>query len=152
VDGASSNLLVIDTIIEPGLERDLNACEGHRPFAGSKGQEETTMNVKRTVALAVALATILVSTLTFAPAASARVNIGIRVDAPPPPLRHEVVITRPGRYHVWVPGHWDWSPRRHAYVWIPGVWVRPRHHHAVWVPPHWEHRGNATFFIRGHWR
>jgi hypothetical protein len=78
--------------------------------------------------------------------------VGIRVNVPPPPLRHEVVIVRPSSRHVWVAGHWDWSPRRHEYVWIPGMWVRPHRAHAAWVGPRWERRGHESFFIRGHWR
>jgi len=110
------------------------------------------MRLKRTIALTVALATILVSTLAFAPAASARVDVGIRVNVPPPPLRHEVVVVRPGPYHVWRAGYWDWAPVRHEYVWVPGIWVRPPHRHAVWVGPRWVHRHHETFYIRGHWR
>jgi hypothetical protein len=78
--------------------------------------------------------------------------VGIRVDAPPPPLRQEVVIVRPSRRHVWVAGHWDWAPGARNYVWVPGVWVRPTHRHAVWVGPRWERRGHDSFFVRGHWR
>jgi len=112
------------------------------------------MNVKRTLGVAVAFATILGSSLTLAPAASAspRINVGIRVNAPPPPLRHETVLVRPGRSHVWVPGHWDWAPNGREYVWVPGAWVRPSHRHARWVGPRWERRGHDTFYIRGHWR
>ena len=57
------------------------------------------MNRKRTLVLAVTLA-MLVSALSFAPAASARVYVtgpGIVVHGGPPPLRHEVLIPRPGR-------------------------------------------------------
>lgn len=112
------------------------------------------MTVKRAIALILTLATILPASLAFAPAASAspRINVGIRVNVPPPPLRHEVVIVRPSSRHVWVAGHWDWSPRRHEYVWIPGMWVRPHRAHAAWVGPRWERRGHESFFIRGHWR
>ena len=55
------------------------------------------MNAKRITVFAVAL-TMLVSALAFTPAASARVWVrgGVQVYAPPPPLRHEVVIARPG--------------------------------------------------------
>jgi hypothetical protein len=112
------------------------------------------METKRTLALAVVLATSLLAAPSFTPsaAASPRINVGIRVNAPPPPLRREVVVTRPGRSHVWVPGHWDWAPGRNEYVWVPGAWERPHHRHAVWVGPRWERRGHDTFYIRGHWR
>lgn len=112
------------------------------------------MNTKRTLTLAAVLATSLLAAPSLAPTASAspRVDVGIRVDAPPPPLRQEVVIVRPSRRHVWVAGHWDWAPGARNYVWVPGVWVRPTHRHAVWVGPRWERRGHDSFFVRGHWR
>lgn len=108
------------------------------------------MNLKRAVASTVAIATFLVSTLAFAPPAQAYVSI--RVDVPPPPLRHEVVIVRPGPRHICVPGYWDWAPVRHEYVWVPGVWRIPPHRHAIWVGPRWVHRYHHTYYIRGHWR
>jgi hypothetical protein len=112
------------------------------------------MNAKRILALTLTLAAVLLSSLATPPAASAspRISLGIRVGAPPPPLRHEMVVVRPGPHHVWVPGYWDWAPARHDYVWVGGRWVRPRHRHAVWVGPRWERRGHETFYIRGHWR
>jgi len=112
------------------------------------------MNTKRTFVLAAVLATGLLAAPNFAPsaAASPRVDVGIRVNTPPPPLRREVVVVRPGPRHVWVAGHWDWAPRRRAYVWVPGVWVLPSHRHAAWVGPRWERRGHRSYFIRGHWR
>jgi hypothetical protein len=112
------------------------------------------MNVKRILALNLVLATVLVSIVVSPPpaAASPRIDVGISVNAPPPPLRREVIVVRPSARHIWVPGYWDWAPARHQYIWIGGRWVRPHHRHAVWVTPRWERRGNGTFFIRGHWR
>jgi len=110
------------------------------------------MNTKRILVLSLTLAAVLLTSLAAPPAATAAVNIGIRVGAPPPPLRHEVVVVRPGRNYVWVPGYWDWVPARHDYVWIGGRWVRPHRRHAVWVGPRYERRGHDTFYIRGHWR
>lgn len=112
------------------------------------------MNAKRSAVLLAALAAILLSTLGPVPAASAspRVSIGIRVDAPPPPIRREVIVVRPGPAFFWVPGHWDWAPQRHRYVWVPGIWVRPPFRRAVWVGPHWRHWGRRVYFVRGHWR
>jgi len=111
------------------------------------------MNAKRTVLLAVAL-TMLVSTFAFTPAASARVWVsgGVQVYGPPPPLRHEIVIARPGPAYVWVPGYWDWRPVRHHYVWVSGVWLRPPHRHAVWVGPRVVYNHHHRYYYRGHWR
>jgi YXWGXW repeat-containing protein len=112
------------------------------------------MNAKRTLALAVASATVWLAVFATTPAASAspRIDVGIRVAVPPPPLRPEVVVVRPGPYYVWVPGYWNWAPYRHRYIWVGGAWVRPPHRHAVWVRPRWVRRGHASFYIRGHWR
>jgi hypothetical protein len=81
-----------------------------------------------------------------------RFDSGIRVDVAPPPLRHEVVVVRPGPRHVWVPGYWNWAPDQRQYVWAEGRWVLPPYRHAVWVGPRWVHRGHHTFLVRGHWR
>ena len=112
------------------------------------------MSARRSAILAAALAAILVTAFGHVPAASAspRVSFGIRVDVPPPPLRHEVVVVRPGPNFIWVPGHWDWAPYRARYVWVPGTWLRPPYPHAVWVGPVWRHRGRHAYYLRGHWR
>ncbi len=80
------------------------------------------------------------------PASAARVVI--RVD--PPALRHEVIITRPGPNHVWVPGYWRWSGRE--YVWVGGVWQLPPRVHARWVPGHYRRVPGGHVWIEGHWR
>lgn len=111
------------------------------------------MSARRSTVLLAAVAAILFTTFAHAPAASAspRVSIGIRVDAPPPPLRHEVIVARPGPNVVWVPGHWDWAPARGRYVWVRGAWLRPPFPRAVWVGPVWHHRGHHRYYVRGHW-
>jgi hypothetical protein len=112
------------------------------------------MDAKRSAVFLAALTAVLLSTLGHVPAAAAspRVDIGIRVDAPPPPLRHEVIVVRPGPRFIWVPGYWDWAPRRHHYVWVAGAWRRPPFRGAVWVGPHWRRYGHGAYFVRGHWR
>ena len=109
------------------------------------------MNLKRIVGLTVAVATLLVaSAAVFTPPASAAVYI--RVNAAPPPLRHEEVIVRPSGRHVWVPGYWDWAPARHDYVWVGGRWALPPRAHAVWVGPRWVYRHHQRYLVRGYWR
>jgi hypothetical protein len=120
---------------------------------GFKGQEDKTeMNAKRTLILTVALA-MLVSALSFAPAASARVVVSsVEVFGAPPPLRHEVIIGRPGPRYIWVPGYWNWEPGRRNYVWVGGNWLLPPRVGAIWVGPRVVYRGHRRFFYRGYWR
>ena len=40
----------------------------------------------------------------------------VRVVPVVPVARVEVVVTRPGPVHVWVPGYWNWQPDRGEYV------------------------------------
>jgi hypothetical protein len=109
----------------------------------------TIMRSKRTIALAVAL-TVLVSALAFAPAASAFVRVGVRVYTPLPPLRHEVVVVRPGPNYVWVPGYWNWAGRQ--YVWVAGSWVLPPRPGAIWVGPRVVYRYHHPYYYGGYWR
>lgn len=111
------------------------------------------MNAKHPIAFTVAL-TILLSALALPSAVDARVRVGvgIRVGAPPPALRHEVVVVRPGPEFVWIRGHWDWVPAARNYVWVPGAWVLPPRARAAWVEPRYERRGRGHFFIAGHWK
>ena len=84
-----------------------------------------------------------------APVASAEI---VYVHRGPPPLRHEVIIARPGpadRY-FWRPGFWRWE--RNDYLWTPGVWIERPRARAAWVPGHWVHRHRGWVFIDGHWR
>jgi hypothetical protein len=108
-------------------------------------------NAKKIFALPILSMLLLGFAGTTSPAfARPRVSVGIRVNAPPPPLRHEVVVVRPGPGHVWVGGFWEW--RNHDYVWVPGRWARPPHRGAVWVAPRFEHRGRHHVWVRGFWR
>jgi hypothetical protein len=109
------------------------------------------MNAKRILTLPILFALLLGFAGTTSPAfARPRISVGIRVNAPPPPLRHEVVVVRPGPDHVWVGGVWEW--RNNDYVWVPGRWARPPHRGAVWVAPRFEHRGRRHVWVRGFWR
>jgi WXXGXW repeat (2 copies) len=110
------------------------------------------MKLKIPTFLAAAATVALLAAFPAAPPASAGVSFGIRVGVPAPPLRHEVVVARPGPGYVYVPGYWDWAPARHEYVWVGGAWARPPHRHAVWVAPRWRGHGRNTFYVRGHWR
>lgn len=109
------------------------------------------MSFKRFAAFSVLLAT-LVSVLAFPPAASARVQVGIRVYAPLPPMRHERVLVRPGARYVWVPGYWSWQPYRRHYVWVGGRWLVPPRPHVVWVAPRVVYRHHHPYYYGGYWR
>jgi hypothetical protein len=109
----------------------------------------TIMRSKRTIALAVAL-TVLVSALSFAPAASAYSRVGVRVYAPYPAIRHERVLVRPGPRYTWVPGYWRWEGRR--YAWVGGTWVVPPHPGAIWVGPRVVYRHRTPYYYGGYWR
>ncbi|HWA01876.1 MAG TPA: hypothetical protein VG841_16330 [Caulobacterales bacterium] len=76
----------------------------------------------------------------------------IVVHRAPPPLRHEIVVARPGPAHLWYwqPGFWRW--RHDDFDWVPGHWVRRPNPRAVWVAPHWTHRRGEWVFVEGHWR
>jgi len=113
---------------------------------------KTTKTLKKTLTFSLLLATLVCLVGMTAPPANAgvRVGVGIRVGAPPPPLRHEVVVVRPGPDYVWIPGFWEW--RHNDYAWVGGRWSRPPHRGAVWVAPRHELRGRHHFWVRGYWR
>ncbi len=86
--------------------------------------------------------------LSLVVASAANAYVVIRV-APPEP-RHEVIITRPGPNHVWVPGYWRWSGRE--YAWVGGTWQLPPRPHAAWVPGHYRRVRGGHVWIEGRWR
>src|SRR5512140_1374374 len=62
-------------------------------------------------------------------------HIRIAHSAPPAP-RHEVVVVRPSKRHVWVKGYWHYAGD--DWTWRPGAWVEPPRHHAHWVSAHYK--------------
>ena len=68
----------------------------------------------------------------------------------PPPVRVEVVPTRPGPAYLWVPGYWRRGPA--DYVWVSGRYVVPPAHRRAWVPGKWHHARRGWYFVDGHWR
>lgn len=82
-----------------------------------------------------------------APLAKAQVGIhfGMRFGLPPP-LRHEIVCSRPYRDGVWAPGFWSWDYRAHEYIWVPGRW----NHRLVYrePAPRFERRFNGGYYGR----
>jgi hypothetical protein len=80
-----------------------------------------------------------------------------------PPPRPELPPGPPATTrHVWVGGHWQWSPTLRTHVWQPGRWVvqtvappppvyqAPRVRNE-YVRPHWRWTGRTYRWIGGHW-
>ena len=104
--------------------------------------------LQKTLTLSLIL-TALICLVGMPSTASAGVRVGIRVGVPPPALRQEIVIVRPGPDYVWIPGFWEW--RHRDYAWVGGRWARPPHRGAVWVAPRHELRGRNHYWVRGYW-
>jgi hypothetical protein len=87
--------------------------------------------------------------LALAPAAQARVDIGIGISVglPPPalPVYAQPVIPGPG--YIWTPGYWAWDPEYGDYYWVPGTWVMPPQMGLLWTPGWW---GWSDGFYRWH--
>ncbi|MFI5168005.1 MAG: hypothetical protein ACHQQS_15460 [Thermoanaerobaculales bacterium] len=71
------------------------------------------------------------------------------VNAPPPPLRVDVMTPPPSADHFWIAGHWRWENRR--YEWEAGRWEL-HHPGSVWVPAHWVRVNGVWRFAGGHWQ
>ena len=72
------------------------------------------------------------------------------VSSEPPPPRHEVVVgVAPSPAHVWVGGFWAFRDGR--WVWIPGHWERSPRIGAHWTAGHWAHRTHGWVWVDGYW-
>jgi len=69
-------------------------------------------------------------------------------EEPPPPIRQEYVVYRPG--FVWIHGNWrrDYGDR---WRWQSGYYVRERPGY-VYAPGRWERRGRSYYWVDGGWR
>jgi hypothetical protein len=92
------------------------------------------------------LQTLAISTLFLAPAsmASAQINFGIHIGAPPAPRAYRVP-PQPGPDYVWVEGYH--YPQGSAYKWHDGYWTRPPYEGAYWVAPY----HNEGQYYAGRW-
>lgn len=68
----------------------------------------------------------------------------------PPPPPYEMMVSRPGPRHVWVPGHYRWTGNR--YKWVRGRWIRAPRPNAVWMPGFWAPQRGGYVFMGGYWR
>jgi hypothetical protein len=84
--------------------------------------------------------------------AKAQMHIGLGIRVGPPSHAHEVVIARPFRDAVWIPGFYRWHPHRHDYAWVPGHWTRAPRLGAAWLPERWERRNGEWVFYEGRWK
>jgi hypothetical protein len=82
--------------------------------------------------------------LASASAASAQVNLGIRIGEPPAPRAYRVPAA-PGPDYIWVEGYQ--YPQGSHYAWHNGYWTRPPYEGAYWVAPY--HTGGHYF--SGRW-
>ena len=99
-----------------------------------------------------AAATLAIGTSFIAPAAFARVDVGISVGSmpPPPQVAPGPVGVAPGPGYVWTNGYWNWNGG--SWVWVGGNWVLPPHGHHVWVEPYYHPYHGGYHYHRGHWR
>jgi hypothetical protein len=78
----------------------------------------------------IAISALLLGT---ASAASAQINFGIRIGAPPAPHAYRVP-PQPGPEYMWVEGYQ--YPQGSSYRWHDGYWTRPPYEGAYWVAPY----------------
>lgn len=57
---------------------------------------------------------------------------------------------RPSRRHIWIGGHWRWSPRLQRDVWVQGRWTLKARHHR-WVDGHYERFQGSRIWVDGCW-
>jgi hypothetical protein len=108
------------------------------------------MKITRLPVVALALVG-AVTTFAGMEAASAQVNLGIRIGGgPPPPPPHYYHRgpgwARPYRGAVWIDGENAWRDGR--WVWVGGYWAYPPYPGAAWIPGHYRN----GYWRAGHWR
>jgi hypothetical protein len=103
------------------------------------------MKITRLRMAALALVAVLASFLGSTTPASASVNVGISVGAPPPPFVPERRWAPPYRGAVWIPGHHEWI--NGSWVWVGGYYTYPPRRGGYWVPGRYRHH----YYYPGHW-
>ncbi|KWR92088.1 YXWGXW repeat-containing protein [Cupriavidus sp. IDO] len=99
--------------------------------------------------MALLLAAMLGTGLTYATAAMAQVSVDIAIGVPPPAPVYEVVpAPRPG--YVWAPGYWDWDDHYHKHAWKKGRWERERPGY-VYESPRWVQASGGWVLVPGRW-
>jgi hypothetical protein len=95
------------------------------------------------------LGSLLASALAIPTLAHAQVSFGVRIGAPPPPLRYEAPPPMPGQGYVWVDGYW--VPEGGRWVWRRGAWQHPPYAGAYWAHPHYDHYPDGWHVHEGYW-
>lgn len=73
--------------------------------------------------------------------------LSMEVRLPPPRERRET-LPPPRHGHVWIPGYWDWTGAR--YAWVSGRW-EPERRGCHWVPHRWISRDGLWVLQAGGW-
>jgi hypothetical protein len=105
------------------------------------------MNLYRS-GFVVLLATVLLM-LSFSPASSAQVAVGISVRIGPPALPVYVQPLCPGPGYFWTPGYWAWDDDD-GYYWVPGTWVIAPVG-MLWTPGYWGWNDGFYAWNGGYW-
>ena len=88
--------------------------------------------------------------LSLAPPALAQTDVGISVDAEPPPLPVYEQPPIPDAGYIWAPGYWAWSDDV-GYYWVPGTWVLPPQADLLLTPGYWGWDDGVYIFHAGYW-
>ncbi|MET3654551.1 YXWGXW repeat-containing protein [Dyella japonica] len=105
------------------------------------------LSITRKLALLAVLGIASAGAMSYAPTASAGVDVSIGIGVAPPAPRYEAVPP-PRAGYVWAPGYWRWDGGRH--VWVGGTWVRSRPGY-VYHQSRWEHARDGWRFHQGYW-
>ncbi len=57
---------------------------------------------------------------------------------------------RPSNRHIWIAGHWRYSPRFRRDVWVDGRWTVRRANHR-WVPGRYQRFNGVRIWVDGCW-
>ena len=68
---------------------------------------------------------------------------------PPPPMRMERRMERPGPRYMWIPGYWDRQGDR--WEWLSGRWEEPNQRGSRWIRPQYRQDGGAYRYEPGRW-
>ena len=105
------------------------------------------MNLYRSSFLVLLVTALLI--LSFSPASSAQVALGISVRIAPPALPVYVQPLCPGPGYFWTPGYWAWDDDD-GYYWVPGTWVLAPVG-MLWTPGYWGWNDGVYAWNGGYW-
>ena len=107
------------------------------------------MNSKLVPGMKLAAATLFSGAiLTACVTAPPRGAVFVRVRPPAPIV--EVRGNAPDVNHHWIPGYHAWHGNE--YVWVPGHWDRSPRPRAAWVNGQWKRHRDGWYWVDGHWK